>query len=202
MKELFQKLLMWLSGLKPAPTKNKPVLDIPAKPLPDAPINRARAIIMFSNEEGRKNRPYDDSEGYLTIGVGHLMDPRKGGSLPEWAQFELDSAGFLSELSIDRLLEDDMLIAMGHIEKLLPWALKLDPVRYGVLLDMCFQMGIGNAQKGTGLLGFKNTLAMIQRGDYAAASEGMKHSKWYRQTPNRANRRRAEMLTGKFHDYA
>jgi len=151
--------------------------------------------------EAKKWWPYKDSEGYLTIGVGHLMDSRKGGSLPEWAQYELDSAGFLSNLSIDRLLEDDMLTAMRAIERHLPWALGLDPVRYGVLLDMCFQMGIGSAEKGTGLLGFKNTLAMIRRGDYVAASEGMKHSRWYRQTPNRANRRRGEMLTGKFHDY-
>ena len=197
MIDLLKKLLLLLFR---EPEKTAPVQVSHDDPLP--PIDRARAIIMLSNEEGRKNRPYKDSEGYLTIGVGHLMDPRKGGSLPEWAQYELDSAGFLSELSIDRLLEDDMLTAMEHIEQHLPWALKLDPVRYGVLLDMCFQMGIGNAQKGTGLLGFKNTLAMIQRGEYAKASEGMKNSLWARQTPNRTDRRRAEMLTGKFHDYA
>lgn len=194
MIELLRKLLNWLAGQ--APHQNEP------DHLPVPPIDRARAITMLSNEEGRRNRPYKDSKGYWTIGVGHMMDPRKGGSLPEWAQYELDSAGFLSDLSIDRLLEDDMLKAMDDIERHLPWALSLDPVRYGVLLDMCFQMGIGNEAKGKGLLGFKNTLAMIRVGDYAGAAEGMKHSLWYRQTPNRANRRRGEMLTGKFHDYA
>jgi len=192
MREVIKWLLAWFS---PAPE--------PATPLtPATPLDRARAIVMLSNEEGRKSRPYRDSEGYLTIGVGHLMDPRKGGYLPEWAQYELDSAGFLSELSIDRLLEDDMLGAVGHVEKHLPWALKLDPVRFGVLLDMCFQMGIGSAQKGTGLLGFKNTLAMIQRDDYAGASKGMLNSLWARQTPKRARRRSVEMLTGQFHDYS
>ena len=198
MIDLIKKILIFLSGLRPAPAKNDPAPVAPSV----SPFNRDRAIIMLSNEEGRKNHPYKDSEGYWTIGVGHLMDTRKGGSLPEWAQSELASNGVLSEPSIDRLLEDDMLQKVDQIEHYLPWALKLDPVRFGVLLDMCFQMGIGDAEEGTGLLGFKNTLAMIQRGDYAKASEGMKNSLWARQTPNRADRRRAEMLTGKFHDYS
>lgn len=205
MPEIIEKALAWLVDLlRPRPAQPEPdqPVSAPAETPPAAPLNRARAIVMLSHEEGRENRPYRDSKGYLTIGVGHLMDPRKGGSLPEWAQFELDSAGFLSERSIDRLLEDDLQIAIDHLEQYLPWALSLDPVRYGVLLDMCFQMGIGNAAKGTGLLGFKNTLAMIQKGNYSGASAGMKNSLWYRQTPNRADRRRAEMLTGKFHDYA
>jgi len=199
MIELIRKLLDWLfPAQEPQPQDSAPQA-LPGQASP--PIDRARAITMLSNEEGRRSRPYKDSEGYLTIGVGHLIDARKGGSLPEWAQYELDSAGFLSNLSIDRLLEDDLVRAMGQLEKHLPWALELDSVRYGVLLDMCFQMGIGSEANGTGLLGFKNTLAMVKRGDYAGASENMSHSLWQRQTPNRANRRRSEMLTGVFHDY-
>lgn len=156
---------------------------------------------MLSVEEGRKNKPYKDSLGYLTIGIGHLIDPRKGGSLPDYAQVELDRNGLLEESTIDRLLEDDIINVMSQLDQNLPWSLKLDSVRYGVLLDMCFQMGIGNASKGTGLLGFTNTLRHAREGNYEQAAINMKESLWRKQTPNRANRRIEEMRSGVFHEY-
>ena len=150
---------------------------------------------MLRNEEGVKHQPYQDHLGYWTIGVGHLIDERKGGSLPEWAQAELDSTGRLSDASVDKLLEDDIIKVVNQIEDKLWWSVNLDPVRYAVLLDMAFQMGIN------GLLGFKNTLAMIESGDYSKAADGMLSSLWAKQTPNRARRRSQEMRTDIFHDY-
>lgn len=163
--------------------------------LPKGPLNLNRALRMLYIEEGRKNKPYKDSLGYLTIGVGHLIDPRKGGSLPDWAQVELDRNGMLEEATIDRLLEDDIINAMEQLDINLPWAPDLDEVRYTVLLDMCFQMGIG------GLLGFDNTLRHVRDGNYEQAAINMKASLWRRQTPNRANRRIEEMRSGVFHEY-
>src|SRR5699024_12529627 len=75
---------------------------------------------------------------------------------------------------------------------------KCDEARQGVLLKMCFQMGIGSAAHGTGLLGFKNTLAMIERGDYESAAQGMMNSVWAKQTPNRAKRLAEQMRTGEW----
>lgn len=150
---------------------------------------------MLSVEEGRRNVPYKDSLGYLTVGVGHLIDPRKGGSLPDYAQAELDRNGMLEEATIDRLLEDDVMFAVEQLDRNLPWASSLDEVRYTVLIDMCFQMGI------SGLMGFHNTLRHIREGDYEQAAQNMKQSLWYRQTPNRAERRIEEMRTGIFHEY-
>lgn len=150
---------------------------------------------MLRNEEGVKHQPYQDHLGYWTIGVGHLTDERKGGSLPEWAQAELDRTGRLSDASVDKLLEDDIIKVVNQLEDKIWWSVNLDPVRYTVLLDMAFQMGIN------GLLGFKNTLAMIENDDYDRAADGMLNSLWARQTPNRAKRRSDEMRTGVFHDY-
>jgi lysozyme len=53
---------------------------------------------------------------------------------------------------------------------------------------MAFQMGIA------GLLGFKNMLAMVQRGGYAAA--GMLNSLWAWQTPASAARTATLMRQG------
>lgn len=150
---------------------------------------------MLRSEEGVRYVPYKDHLGYETIGVGHLMDPRKGGSLPDYAQVELDRNGILEEATIDRLLEDDIMAAVEQLDRNLPWAESLDEVRYTVLLDMCFQMGIG------GLLGFENTLRHVREGNYEQAATNMKASLWRRQTPNRANRRIEEMRSGVFHEY-
>ena len=57
---------------------------------------------------------------------------------------------------------------------------------------MAFQMGIA------GLMGFRNTLATIERGDYQRAGDEMLMSKWATQTPNRAKRLSEQMKTGEW----
>jgi lysozyme len=61
-----------------------------------------------------------------------------------------------------------------------------------VLVGMAFQMGT------EGLLKFKNTLAMVQAGDYESAAKGMLQSLWARQTPERAARMAKQMRTGEW----
>jgi lysozyme len=55
---------------------------------------------------------------------------------------------------------------------------------------MAFQMGV------TGLMGFKNTLALVEQGKYQDAAENMLKSKWAQQTPARAQRISNQMRTG------
>lgn len=121
---------------------------------------------------------YTDSLGYLTIGVGRLIDKRKGGGItPEESAYLLDN-------DIDKRLKG--------IRVALPWFDSLDEARQGVLLNMAFQMGID------GLLGFKNTLAMVKAGNYAGAAAGMLESKWAKQTPERAGRLSDQMKDGEW----
>lgn len=194
MNGLLQSVFSWLSRLASRKSSDKKT-PTPEPIRIDTPLNLGRAILMLRNEEGVKHQPYQDHLGYWTIGVGHLIDERKGGSLPEWAQAELDLTGRLSDASVDKLLEDDIIKVVNQLEDKIWWSVNLDPVRYAVLLDMAFQMGIN------GLLGFKNTLAMIENDDYDRAADGMLNSLWARQTPKRARRRSQEMRTGVFHDY-
>lgn len=138
---------------------------------------------MLRNEEGVRYKPYKDHLGYWTIGVGHLIDPRKGA---EWIE------GPLTDAQVDALLDEDI----AKVERGLPeWMRELDPVRYAVMVDMAFQMGVA------GLMGFKNTLRFVMEGNYTQAADNMQQSLWYRQTPNRANRRIKEMRTGQYHKY-
>lgn len=164
-----------------------------------------RLEVMHAFEEGSVPTVYKDSEGYDTIGIGHLVDERKGGYLPIYAHSELQSKGYLSDSTISRLYEEDLNRTLNDLKLRLPWVFYLDPVRRDVLIDMCFQMGIGypprNGKPGKGLLGFVNTLRYIQNGNYEQAAKNMLVSKWATQTPNRAKRRAEEMRTGVYYNY-
>ena len=131
---------------------------------------------QLNRDEGRKKAAYQDHLGFWTIGVGRLIDSRKGGGL--------------CDDEMDYLLRNDINDRIDALTRALPWFQNLDDARKGVLLNMAFQMGTD------GLLAFKNTLAEIRAGDYSTASEMMLQSKWAKQTPERAMRLAVQMKTG------
>ena len=137
-----------------------------------------RLATQLEAEEGRVAHAYQDHLGYWTIGVGHLIDKRKGGALPDPI--------------IDALLAHDIAEKTAEVETALPWVRTLDEPRRAVLIGMAFQMGLA------GLLGFKNTLARVRAGNYAGAASGMLASKWATQTPARAHRMAEQMRTGQW----
>ena len=130
---------------------------------------------QLRGDEGEVLTAYQDSLGFWTIGIGRLIDKRKGG-------------GITKEES-SYLFQNDLKKVEADLDKHLPWWRKLDDARRGVLINMRFQLGMA------GLLGFKNTLAMIERGEYASAAKGMLQSKWANQTPKRAYRLSEQMRT-------
>ena len=128
----------------------------------------------LEKEEGKIKHAYQDHLGYWTIGVGRLIDKKKGGGL--------------SDDEITYLLKNDVDKVVKQVHEKLPWVVNLTSNRKAVLYAMAFQMGIN------GLLGFKNTLKMIERGDYEGAAKGMLNSKWAKtDSPARA-KRTAELM--------
>ena len=133
---------------------------------------------QLRDEEGEVLYAYQDHLGYWTIGVGILIDRRKGG-------------GLRKEES-DFILRNRIKIITAAVEKALPWSKNLNDARKAVLVGMAFQMGLD------GLLGFKNTLKMIEQGKYVEAGAGMLNSLWARQAPARAKRMAKQMETGQW----
>lgn len=133
-------------------------------------------IAQLRFEEGEVLHAYQDNLGYWTIGVGRLIDRRRGGGISK------EESAFL--------LNNDVRECEAALDARLPWWRDLNEPRRAVLIGMAFQMGMD------GLLGFRNTLAMVQRGDYASAARGMLNSKWATQTPERAHRMSEQMRTG------
>lgn len=137
-------------------------------------------------DEGEVLHAYPDSEGYLTIGVGRLIDQRKGGRISQY------------ESRI--LLANDILYKCKEpLAKLYPWTSSLSEARYAVVASMAFNMGID------GLSQFKRFLAAVQAGDYGSmqgptglpvgAVAEMLASKWAAQVGARSHRLALQMET-------
>jgi len=140
-------------------------------------------------DEGVRYVPYLDTAKppKRTVGVGHNLEVSP---LPAGWTFPLTDA------QINQLLARDIATTLAKLDRALPWWRQMDEVRQRVLANMCFNIGIGDAAAGTGLLGFKNTLATMQRGSYAVAAAGMLNSKWATQVGARATRLASTMEHG------
>lgn len=128
--------------------------------------DKLRAELVL--DEGEVLHEYKDSLGYSTIGVGRLIDKRKGGGITK------EESMYLLDNDIDRKSK--------QVFDNLPWLKNHPDQVQRAVVNMAFQMGI------EGLLGFKNTLSLIQGKKYKEAADNALKSKWAAQTPNRAKR--------------
>ena len=125
-------------------------------------------ILELTHDEGRKSSVYQDSLGFWTIGVGHMVDARRGGGL--------------SDHIIDQILRDDVAVVAAELDNKLPWWRNLDNKRQNVIANMAFNMGVPKLQ------GFVHFLAALKAGDYATAATEMLDSLWAKQVGDRADR--------------
>jgi len=122
--------------------------------------------------EGEKLTPYKDSLGYWTIGVGHLIDSRRGGGIT---------------MRVSRmLLDDDINVATVHCRIAFPWFDGLDPVRQDAIVNLAFNMGIDGLKK------FHLMIAAIEQEDWEKAAYELWNSLWAKQVQDR---RRVELMT-------
>ena len=136
--------------------------------------------------------------GNKSIGCGHNLDAKgRMGIIP--TDRDLDTQGINND-EIDALLSRDISDTMSEVRGAFPWFDLLDANRQKVLIDMCFNLGIGSKEKGTGLLGFQHMLSAIKNGindgDFGPAADEMKNSKYYRQTGDRAKENEMIMRNG------
>lgn len=128
---------------------------------------------QLRRDEGLKLKPYRDSAGKLTIGVGR----------------NLDDCG-ISEGEAEVMLDNDIARVNRELHAYLPWTDSLDEVRRAVLVNMAFNVGT------VSLLHFRKTLAHAQAGRYAEAAAEMLNSDWEKQVGPRAHRLAKQMETG------
>lgn len=131
---------------------------------------------MLKRHEGLRLSAYQDGEGFWTIGVGRLIDERKGGGITHGEAMQL--------------LEHDIDRTVNALYQRAPWVAELDEVRQLVLVNMAFNLGVN------GLLQFTNTMAHIRGGRFDQAAQGMLASKWATQVKDRAIELARIMRTG------
>jgi lysozyme len=136
-------------------------------------IDEGLCLKPYDDATGKELKPGDVIKGKVTIGVGR----------------NLSDVG-ISKSEAMMLLGADIDAACAELDKHLPWWRQMSDRRQQALANMCFNLGIDR------LLGFKNTLAFMQAGDYESAANGMRNSLWAKQVGARADRLIEMMLKG------
>lgn len=115
--------------------------------------------------EGCVLHAYKDHLGYLTIGIGRMIDKERNGGI------SADEAEYLLKNDIDRVAS-----RLQHERgfRQAPSTVKR------ALVNMAFQLGFA------GLLSFKKMWKHLEDSNYAAAADEALDSKWAEQTPKRA----------------
>ena len=124
----------------------------------------------IKEHEGFRDTVYLDSLGKRTVGYGHLCVE------DHWEDGKKYDKEYL-----DEIFDKDFQNAADQCEDLCnDYELDLPETITDVLIEMIFQLGIGNVMK------FKKMIAALQEKDFETASLEMLDSRWASQTPSRA----------------
>jgi lysozyme len=139
--------------------------------LDEATLQSFRWLLI--KDEGMKLRPYQDTEGKLTIGAGR----------------NLEDVG-ISESEALLMLENDIMRVSMEVDRAFSWFEGLNGPRKIVVMSMAFNMGINGLKK------FTNMIRSIEQKNYSVAAQEMLKSKWSKQVKKRANALALIMETG------
>lgn len=128
---------------------------------------------LLIKHEGVRLKPYQDTVGKWTIGVGR----------------NLDDVGITYEEAMYLLTND-----LRHVENdclhAFPWYADLDEARQAVVASMVFNLGLA------GFLRFKKLIKAIEQEDWPKAATEMLASQWAVQVGQRADELSTMMLRG------
>ncbi len=138
-------------------------------------MNKQRLKAILIRHEGLSLKPYRDTRGNLTIGVGRNLED-KG----------------ITEGEALFMLENDIRIVEEELNEKIPWWGELDPVRQEILANMAFNLGVPKLMK------FKRFLRALKEGNYAQAADEMLDSLWAQQVGRRAKELALAMRNGEY----
>ena len=188
--------------VKPAPAQPAAPTTAPIKPAAPKPSTAAKVAVgaaaaamslsdvqaMIMKHEGKINYPYKDSVGLWTIGVGHLIQPGNGKTLPpEYDAYKNNGGPYDKKNNTTPAMTDEQILKLfnkdfeHHKEMAMAtpgWNLA-NETGQAAMIDLAFNMG------GAWYKKFPNTSKALAAGDFNKASEGLKDSKWYTQVKDR-----------------
>lgn len=116
-------------------------------------------------DEGVEKKPYFDSVGKLTIGVGRNLEDNG-----------------LSDDEINLLLNNDIARTIKELMDSFDWFNALSPARKRAIVNMAFNLGISRFKK------FKKMIRALSIGHYNRASIEALDSRWSKQVGLRSER--------------
>jgi lysozyme len=147
-------------------------------------VDQAKLRSELSRDEGRKLTSYQDTNGYWTIGVGHLLGTTR-------------RMLTITEAECDALLDADIAVAMASCivvfgtTKFMP----LDDVRQRALINMMFNRGEKHVQESTTITPAIR-VALNQPKNWDLVAIAIKVSPWAKQIGVRADRLAAMLENG------
>lgn len=137
-------------------------------------IDKLREEVTF--DEGVKYETYHCSEGHLTGGIGHLIT--------EWDEDYYDKpiGTPISEEQVNEWFAKDIEVSINDCKDLFSNFDDLPEDVQRVLANMSFQLGRPRLSK------FRKMIAAVEVQDFAEMANQMEDSRWFRQTPKRAQR--------------
>jgi len=125
--------------------------------------------------EGLRLKPYTDTVGKLTIGVGR----------------NLTDVG-ISKDEAYYLLDNDIHTVIVEVNKTWPWVANLVPARRDVIYNMAFNMGVPT------LAQFQKFLLAAREGQLVKAKAELLNSRWAQQVKTRADELVRQYETGEY----
>ena len=115
---------------------------------------------ILIHDEGFRNKPYKDTQGYWTIGVGHFIGE-------DLSNLKLSDAAIYAQFEQD--LQAHVMFTQGIFG--LEFFQSIGAVRQAALVSLAFNLGIN-------LLKFTQTIPLIKQGKWQEACENLSKSKW------------------------
>lgn len=133
---------------------------------------------VLRKDEGERARPYTDSTGNITIGVGHNLTARG-----------------LSRKVIEQILIEDIEAAWDQAERIIPQLVDLSEPRQVALVSLVFNLG----EKG--FRAFKKTIKAIHNKQWEEAGNELLNSLWAKQVGKRAHRIKKMLVNEEYDSY-
>ena len=122
-------------------------------------------ISDLERDEGVRLKPYLDTVGKTTIGIGRNLT---------------DNGITAAEAKV--LLQNDLFRVANELDRVAPWWREMSQVRQNALVNMAFNLGLPR------LLTFKKMMLALENGNFETAWAEAMGSKWAAQVGERANR--------------
>ena len=135
-----------------------------------AVIDSIKAQLII--DEGHELTVYKDPDGYLTVGIGHLIVPSDN----------LNEGDTITEDQCQQFFVNDVGRAIDGVTMLIPRAVFVPQDVYCGLVNMCFNLG------ETGLSEFHRFLAAVRTQNWKSAAIELVDSDWFDQVKMRAVR--------------